>query len=151
VPAFVFDAARPETFAAAVELMTAVATASGDSLPCVLVALNDGAAAPELEAEVAAACSSLAIGRPVALAAPPGAGSAAAVYQTVVQAALQPEGAIPETPSLRATRQYNRMLRRAAIGAAACTVAALAGYFAFRLYKEHRSGGGEAGGGAAAK
>ena len=136
VAAFVFDGRRPESFRAAVALMVAVASASGDSLPCLLVAAHDQDMSPALAADVGEACSALAVRPPAALSPKPG----PQLYQALVAAAAAPELAIPETPSLRAARQYRRMLRRALISAGVGTAAVLAGLAAWRLLKGSTSG-----------
>jgi len=137
---FAFDGSKLESFRSAVEQMVAVASASGDTLPCLFVALHEGEMSPVLATEVEAACSALKV--PMPLSFPPQAsasGALAGAYRTIAQAALAPEGFIPETPSLRATKQYRRMLRRAALVAAGGTVGALAGYFAYKFYRQQQS------------
>ncbi len=39
--AFLFDSSSPGSFQSAAEMMAAVSTAAGDTLPCVLVAAKD--------------------------------------------------------------------------------------------------------------
>ena len=135
VAAFVFDGQQPDSFRAAVRQMVAVATAAGDVLPCLLIAANDEDMGTGLAAEVGEACSALAVKPPCPLGAKPGAG----LYQAIIQTALSPELAIPETPSLKATRHYRRMLRRALFFTGAGTVAVLAGYLAWRVSRAHTS------------
>ncbi|GAB4823148.1 hypothetical protein N2152v2_010194 [Parachlorella kessleri] len=130
VGAFVFDGTYPDTFRVAVSQMEAVASASGDCLPCLLVAANDSGMPAELVAEINEACSTLAVRTPAAYSR-----GAAALYQTLIHLAQQPDHAIPETATLKATRQYRRMLRRGLIGAGVVTTGALAGYLIYRSYK----------------
>ena len=78
--------------------MLAVATAAGDTLPCLFVQANDTEASPSLAEAIGAACSQLAVKPPASYGARP----AAPLYQAVVATAQHPELAIPETPSLKA-------------------------------------------------
>ena len=138
VAAFVFDGTKQETFNSAIELLVATATSAGDTLPCVLVCLNDHQMSQDLRAEVAATCASLNLAVPMRY--PSGVGedvegSMRRVYQTIITAALDPENYIPETPSLRAKREYRRMVRRAALIAAGGTVTVLGGYFLYRYFR----------------
>jgi Ras family protein T1 len=153
---FIFDGAQPETFRSALELMVTIASASGDCLPCVMVCLNEDQMSAAQVAEVGSACSALGINFPLNF---PQIGGTSprpsmnvapvrAVYQTVVQAAIRPEdsGAIPETPSLKAAKQYRSMLRRGALIAAGGTVAGLTAYFTYRwVQAREKSGGGAKG------
>ena len=164
VAVFVFDGTQPNSFRSAVEQMVATASASGDTLPCVMLCLNEDQLSATRAAEVGAACSALEMRLPLnfpqtaALPGSPAAKSSAAplrgIFQAIVQAALKPEEsmAIPVTPSLKATMQYRRMLRRAALVAAGGTVAGLTAYLGYRWYqgREGRSGGGGGGGTVAA-
>ncbi|KAI3425869.1 hypothetical protein D9Q98_007842 [Chlorella vulgaris] len=134
VAAFLFDAKQPASFQAACEHLERVATASGDQLPCLLLQANDSEASPALAERIGEACSELAIKPPTCFGLRP----AAAVYQAIVQTAQQPELAIPETPSLKAARRHRQMLRRGVLYAGAGTTLALAGYFGWKLWKEHR-------------
>eukprot|EP00887_Chlorella_sp_A99_P007934 scaffold12.g7934.t1 len=81
------------------------------------------------EEQVGEECSALAVKPPVPLGAKPG-------------TAVAPELAIPETPSLRQSRAYQRMLRRALLFTGAGTAAVLAAYLAWRLARDHRSAAG---------
>ncbi len=104
VAAFVFDGKRPETFRAAVQQMVGVASASGDTMPCVFVGTNDAAMSQALLSEIGAACSSLAVKPPENFGGSSGGtggGSGAELYQNIVRTAWQPDLAIPETPSLK--------------------------------------------------
>ncbi|KAL4526211.1 hypothetical protein Ndes2437B_g07466 [Nannochloris sp. 'desiccata'] len=118
---FIFDGAQPESFRSVLELMVTIASASGDCLPCVMVCLNEDQMSPTQVAEVGCACSALGINFPVnfpQIAGPSGSsprssmdvGPLRAVYQTVIHAAIRPEdsGAIPETPSLKATKKIQK-------------------------------------------
>jgi len=140
VATFVFDSCRPDSFKSAVELMVAVSSASGNQVPCIFVALNGGSEMPPgfLE-EVEATCSALEVGLPLQFPQASHGVGLAGVYRAVALAALNPDKHIPQTPSLRATKQYRRMLRRAALVTAGGTVAALAGYFAYRMYKQNKT------------
>ena len=62
----------------------------------------------------------------------------------VLQAAAQPELAIPETPSLRAARQYRRMLRRGLLFLGVGGSAVLGGYLIWRTYQQHAQPSGAA-------
>jgi mitochondrial Rho GTPase 1 len=155
---FIFDGAQPETFRSALENMVTIASASGDVLPCVMVCLNQDHMSPAQIAEVGSACSALGINSPLNIPQITGPGGTSprpsanvtalrSVYQTIVHAAIRPEEsmAIPETPSLKATKQYRSMLRRGALIAAGGTVAGLAAYFAYRYIHARESSGGEGG------
>lgn len=141
VAVFAFDAAKPVTFSTAVEQMLEVATASGDVLPCVLLSLNNKNMAPSMEVDIAVAVTIFGLMNPVefpdSLSTPEGAAELSRVYQRIVASARDPEGtlSIPETPSLKATKQHRRMLRKATLVIAGGTVAAVAGYFAYKVYK----------------
>ena len=151
VGVFVFDGAQPDSFRSAIEQMLQIASNSGDILPCVMVCLNEDQMTPVLEVEVGSACSALNIRPPLtfpqssATPGSPGARSSSAgalrtVYQSIALAALKPEGAIPETPSLKATQQYRRMVRKAALIAAGGAVTGLVAYFAYRWVQARESG-----------
>jgi hypothetical protein len=148
VAAFVFDGTKEESFHSAIELLVATATSAGDTVPCVLVCLNEHQMSQELKAEVAGTCASLNLSLPLRY--PPGGvtlvgdeveGAMQRVYQTIIAAALDPENFIPETPSLRAKREYRRMVRRAALVAAGGTVTVLGGYFLYRYFRHGNDGG----------
>ncbi|EFN55684.1 hypothetical protein CHLNCDRAFT_133936 [Chlorella variabilis] len=142
VAAFLFDASQPGSFEAARERMLAVATASGDALPCLFLQANDNEATPQLAERIGAACSELAVRLPASYTLRP----SAAAYQAIALTAQQPELAIPETPSLKAARQYRRMLRRGLLYAGAGTTLVLAGYLGWKLWKDRAAGGGGDGG-----
>ncbi|KAK9829241.1 hypothetical protein WJX72_004718 [[Myrmecia] bisecta] len=133
VAAFVFDSSDPASFRTAQRLILEVAAASGDSLPCVFVAAKDDLGmSQDLVSECGAVCASLQLRQPLSISAK--VGSPAAVYGELIGAALQPELFTPLTPSLKAARQYRRILRRALIYTAAGTVTAAAAYAVYRVY-----------------
>lgn len=151
VALFIFDGAQPDSFRSTLEQMLVMASTSGDILPCVMVCLNEDQMTPLQVAEVGSACSALGIRPPLSFPqssttpGSPGARSSSAgamrmVYQSVALAALRPEGAIPETPSLKATRQYRRMVRKAALIAAGGAVTGLIAYFAYRWVQGRDAG-----------
>ena len=61
----------------------------------------------------------------------------------IAEAALRPEGFIPDTPARKLRR---RNVRRAWIAAGVVATGAAAGYAAYRLYKAQGGGGGAGGG-----
>ncbi|KAK9867983.1 hypothetical protein WJX84_007975 [Apatococcus fuscideae] len=131
VAAFMFDCSRPQSFQEARVLLEAVATASGNSMPCLLVASKDDLGMnPDLERDCGQACVALNLPLPISVSMQLGEGRS--VYQELVNAAQRPNGAIPETRSLKAAQQYRRAMRHAMLwtGVGACTV--LAGYVLYR-------------------
>lgn len=132
VAAFAFDARSRESFAAAVQRMLAVASAAGDNLPCLLVATQDAGMDPDLATEIGETCSRLGIAPPLTFAGLSFPGRS--LYQTLVAAAAGAELAIPDTPSLQATRRRRSMVRRALWCSAGGVVLTVAGYAAYKAY-----------------
>lgn len=126
VAVFLFDGSQPTSFESAVESMIALASASRDTLPCIFVSSNDESTPTEVVETIGSACSALSVKMPTAL------GNGTAAYRMIVETALQAELAIPETPTLKARRQYRKMLRRAFIFTGLGTTAVLGGYFAWK-------------------
>jgi len=157
VACFLFDARDPSSFKSSVNSMVAIATASGNTLPCLFLAQHDAEASPELIQEMGAACSTLSVKLPTPV---PSSSSSSSVsasssattnsnanaagepYRTIIQTALQqPELSIPETPSLKKQQQYDRMLRRALLYTGIGTTAVLGGYIAYKVFQHHRQQG----------
>ncbi|PRW57931.1 mitochondrial Rho GTPase 1-like isoform A [Chlorella sorokiniana] len=135
VAAFLFDAQQPGSFRAARQRMLEVASAAGDALPCLFLQANDNEATQELADAIGEACSQLAVKPPASYS---GARPGAPVYHAVVATAQQPELAIPETPSLKAARQYRRMLRKGALYTGAGIGVVLVGYLAWRFVSQQK-------------
>eukprot|EP00873_Tetraselmis_striata_P036981 jgi/Tetstr1/457245/TSEL_004174.t2 len=115
---FLFDSSAAESFAYAHELMLQVATASGDSLPCMFAASKDDIGmSQELVERCKECCAELAMPLPIPVSMH--AGETSSVYARVAEAATAPARFIPETPSLKAMRQYQQTLRRCLIYAGA--------------------------------
>uniref|UniRef100_A0A7R9VF32 EF-hand domain-containing protein n=1 Tax=Chlamydomonas euryale TaxID=1486919 RepID=A0A7R9VF32_9CHLO len=123
VAAFLFDCSSEESFRAAAEMLVAVSTAAGDSLPCALVACKDDLGmAQAMEDEVASACLELAVPLvPVSAAS----NELSWLLRRLVSMSIRPEGYIPITPARRAQRQFWR--QAGTYGLAAAAVAATGG------------------------
>ncbi|KAK9846318.1 hypothetical protein WJX81_001431 [Elliptochloris bilobata] len=146
---FVFDSGVLGSLKAAAAQLARVASASGDVLPTLLLAAKDDLGmAPEVEAEAAAVCAALGLPLPLSVARreAPGKRLAGALLAALEQP--ERELPIPLTPSLKAARQYRRMLRRALLYTAAGTAGALAFYGLLRLARHWRAQREAAAGGA---
>lgn len=138
---FVFDGTKSESFRAACQRLVDIATASGDVLPCVLVALvPEGGEMPStLIAEAGDVCGQLRIQPPLIMSSSTtNHDTLSFIYLAIVSAAYQPGPHIPETPSLRSAREFRRTVRKAALGAGVVVTTGLFAYLAYRLYKSHR-------------
>lgn len=131
VAAFIFDWKIVDDFASVVEKMVSVASSSGDTMPCVLLGLNRNQANDAFVAEVQMICDTLGVSEPIDF--DPEDPNPA--YVTIVKASLSPEGCIPETPSLLATKRQRRFVARATMYASIVTVVGLSGYLTYRLYR----------------
>ena len=138
VGAFVFDwsTCTADQFTALIDAMVSVATASRDTLPCVLIGLSDKPNDEVLLKHVEAMCEQLHIPQPITIAEEH---SARSVYATLVRAALEPERHIPETPSLIATKQHRRFVARASMYAGVGCVLAAGCFIAYRSYRSNSS------------
>ena len=138
VGAFVFDwsTCTADQFTALIDAMVSVATASRDTLPCVLIGLSDKPNDEVLLKHVEAMCEQLHIPQPITIAEEH---SARSVYATLVRAALEPERHIPETPSLIATKQHRRFVARASMYAGVGCVLAAGCFIAYRSYRWNSS------------
>ncbi|GBF89351.1 hypothetical protein Rsub_02229 [Raphidocelis subcapitata] len=141
----VYDSSDAASFAAARALAVGVSTAAGEGLPVVLVAAKDDlGSSPELQQRVAEACADLVLAPPLAVSVVLGALGSTNVFRYAAEAALRPEGFIPDTPARKLRR---RNVRRAWIAAGVAVSSAAAGYAAFRVYKAGSGGAAAAGGG----
>ncbi|KAK9847488.1 hypothetical protein WJX84_010427 [Apatococcus fuscideae] len=131
VAAFLFDCSRPQSFREARLLLEHVATASGNTMPCVLVATKDDLGMhTAVEKDCGHACLALHLPLPISVSLQLGEGRS--VYQELIKAAQQPSRAIPETPSLKAAQQFRKTMRQAMLwtGVGACI--AVGGYIVYR-------------------
>lgn len=131
VAVFIFDWKEAKDFASVIEDMISVASSSGDSMPCILVGLNAHQATDTVVAEVQMICDTLGISEPIDF----DPEDPDAVYVAIVKAAISPEGYIPETPSLLATKRQRRFVARATMYAGICTLVGLSGYLSYRIYR----------------
>ena len=141
VGAFVFDWASCtcDQFSALVDAMVSVASASKDTLPCVLIGLSEETKDEQLLEHVQATCETLRIPPPISVAKMT---SKRDVYALLVNAALEPEPYIPETPTLIATKQHRRFVARVTMYAGiGCVLGAgcLIAYRSYRANRAHRS------------
>lgn len=137
---FAFDGTKHESFRAISHRLVEIAAASGDSLPCMLVGIvpNGGEMSATVIAEAGDVCGALCIHPPLILSHESSHESLSLIYKTIASAAIRPHGYIPETPSLKSSREFKRKVRKAALGTAIVVTTGLAGYFAYRLYKSHK-------------
>eukprot|EP00798_Chlamydomonas_sp_ICE-L_P021336 gene21336-28272_t len=99
VAAFVFDSRSPSSFQAAADMMAAVSSAAGESLPCLLVAAKDDLGmAPALNEEVTLVCGDMGVPRPIPVSVE--SGQMNDVFKRLVVAALlSSEDHVPDTPA----------------------------------------------------
>ncbi|KAG1666031.1 hypothetical protein FOA52_006905 [Chlamydomonas sp. UWO 241] len=132
---FLFDSSSAESFRSASDMLVAVSTAAGDTLPCCLVACKDDLGmAQDMEAVVASACAQLCVAL-VSVSAAAGAGGDAqlgGLPRRVVGMAMRPEGCIPATPARRAQKLF---VRQAVLYSATATGALVTGLLLYRLYQ----------------
>ena len=138
VAAFLFDWATVtvEQFSALIEAMTSVASARKDTIPCVLIGLNEKSKDAKLLAFVEESCEKLHIPQPTSVAED----APRAVYVTLVKAALSPEHHIPETPSLIATKRHRRLVARATMYAGVGCIVGAGCFLAYRTWRSSSSG-----------
>ncbi|CAL8465634.1 g5170 [Coccomyxa elongata] len=135
---FVFDSTDLGSLRAAMQLLHRTAAAAADALPCVLLAAKDDLGmSPEVERACAEACAALSMPMPMTVSL--AGGDAARVPSQLLSVLRNPEAAIPLTPSLKAVRRYNRMLRRAALYSAGGMLGALALYGLIRMHRSRSS------------
>ena len=139
VAAFVFDWNRPEDFSSIIENMLTIASSSGDSIPCILIGLNEEDATATFAAEVQIACDTLGIGQPLGTENMYEVEKGFNVYQSIIDAAMNPVGHIPETPSLQATKKYRRMVARATMYIGVGTLAGVSCWLCYKAYKHYQS------------
>ncbi|KAI8463172.1 MAG: hypothetical protein J3K34DRAFT_527193 [Monoraphidium minutum] len=140
VAAVVYDSSDPASFAAAAALAAGVSGLAGEGLPVVLVAAKDDVgSSPELRQEVAAACAALSLPPPLAVSVAQGNLGQPNAFRYLAEAALSPDGHIPDTPARKIRR---RNTRRAWLAAGAAVSAAAAGYVAYRYSQSQPGGGG---------
>ncbi len=133
--AFAFDWSKPKQISTLVEGMLSLASAAGDTLPCILIGFNRDQASESTVAEVQMICDSLGISEPLNF----DSRDRGSVYSNLVDAASMPEGHIPETPSLVATKRHRRLVARITMYAGIGTLASIAGYISYRAYRDYRS------------
>lgn len=138
VGAFVFDwsTCTPEQFSHLMQAMIDVASASRDTLPCVLIGLSEKPNDEKLLRCVEEWCETLHIPQPITVAEEH---SRRSVYVALVKAALEPERHIPETPSLIATKRHRRLVARASMYAGIGCVVAAGCFIAYRSYRSNIS------------
>ena len=160
----VADAAGPELPCVLVAANDGAATAfgsssSGGEANGDEASEKDKPAPSSLPDAIAAACGSLSLRLPLPFAPSKIPADAARAYSTIASIARtsgtgvtgeggsssSTGGATPLTPLLRARRARERALRRALLGAAAGTAAALAGYFVYRAVSGSMSSGSKEG------
>lgn len=133
VAAFAFDSSSAASFNEAVELLVAVSTAAGDALPCLLIAAKDDLGmSPELQAACTAKVCELRLAGLQAVSVVTG--ELNGVFSQLVDAALRPEGHIPDTPLRRARRNT---VRRVALYAGVAVAGSLAIYGLWRLGRSY--------------
>lgn len=114
VALFMFDGSNKDSFAYAHKLLLEVATASGDSLPCLFAASKDDLGmSQELVELCKGTCATLAMPLPIPVSMR--SGETSGIYSHLSDAAAAPARFIPETPSLKAMRQYQQTLRKCLI------------------------------------
>jgi Ras family protein T1 len=142
VAVFLFDSSSPESFREAHRQLQQVASASGDTLPCLLVAAKDdlGMSQALLE-ECGAACEALAMPMPVAVSMRLGVNHC--IYARVAEAAQKAHRHIPETDTLKTLREHQRTLRLCLVAAGAGVVVVSVAYTLYSWWtgKERSSGG----------
>ncbi|BDA51482.1 mitochondrial Rho GTPase 2 [Coccomyxa sp. Obi] len=135
---FVFDSTDLGSLRVAMQLLHRTAAAAADALPCVLLAAKDDLGmSPEVERACAEACAALSMPMPIAVSL--AGGDAARIPSQLLSVLRNPDAAIPLTPSLKAARRYNRMLRRAALYSAGGMLGALALYGLIRMHRSRSS------------
>lgn len=138
VAAVVYDSSDAASFAAARDLAVGASSLAGEGLPVVLVAAKDDlGTSPELRREVEAACRELALAPPLAVAVTQGMLGQPNVFRCLAEAALRPEGHVPDTPARKLRRQN---VRRAWVAAGALVTAAAAGYAVYRIQSASGTG-----------
>jgi len=141
VAVFAFDWEEPEHFSSVIQGLLSVASASGDSLPCLLMGINPKCASPTFAAEVQMACDNLNIQEPLSYSwdveRADGTEIDDNIYGLIIEAAKYPDLHIPETPSLTATKRHRRMVARATMYLGIATLTGITGYLSYRLYRYH--------------
>ncbi|CAK0731768.1 hypothetical protein CVIRNUC_000040 [Coccomyxa viridis] len=131
---FLFDCSSLRSMQEALHLLVAVTQAASNSLPCVLLAAKDDLGmSQDVERECAAACASLAMPMPLNVSLRTE--DLAQLQQRLLALLMQPDPAVPFTPSLKAAKRYRQFMRRAALYTAGGTLMGLAIFGLYRTYR----------------